>query len=109
MGGGGNDTLTGGAGNDLLEGGAGADRISGGEGTDTILFDAADLSVGIDGGGGRDMGIVETPDAVNLDLGATSLEVVYSNAGDDTITAGTALDVENSRRRRQRHHHRRRR
>jgi len=93
LGGDGNDTLTGAAGDDLLAGGDGADGIDAGEGDDLIFFDAADLTPGISGGGGFDIAIAATSDAVNVNLGTTELEVIFGNDGNDTFTAGSAVDV----------------
>jgi len=89
----GNDSLTGGAGDDVLVGGIGADSIAGGEGDDIIVFDADDLTAGISGGGGFDTAIADTSVGVSIDLGATQLEMVIGGTGDDSLTAGTALDV----------------
>gem|GEM_PF-1526433 len=90
-GGGGDDILTGGDGHDILEGGAGADQVSGGAGDDILYLDVDDIAAGIDGGDGRDIGIF-TGNAVSLDLGATSLEIVDGTEENDSLyTSSTGL------------------
>ncbi len=91
---GGDDTLIGGGGDDWLQGGAGADTLIGGAGNDVLFVDADDLTGGsVDGGEGFDIAFVENADGVTLDLGAIGIEGVRSNAGDDTIAAGSAQNV----------------
>lgn len=91
-GGEGNDTLTGGAGNDVLLGDGGVDGLEGGAGSDVLLFDVADTH--IDGGEGYDVGLLLTDnnEAINLDLTASSLEAVYTQGGDDKISAAGKAD-----------------
>ncbi len=77
------DTITGNSENNIIYGGGGADSLSGGAGDDIIIFDAEDTLV--DGGEGRDVGIVSGEAGVTVDLTATGLEVVVGGAGDDTF------------------------
>ena len=79
-----NDTITGNSGNNILYGGGGADSLSGGAGDDILIFDAADPLV--EGGAGRDVGIVSGEAGVTVDLAATGLEVVVGGAGADNFT-----------------------
>lgn len=86
----GDDVLVGNAGNDMLNGGLGADKLSGGDGDDSLLVDAADTS--IDGGAGFDSALVQTADAVTLDMAASSIEWARGNDGNDVFT-GAAQSV----------------
>ncbi|MBB4268198.1 calcium-binding protein [Roseospira visakhapatnamensis] len=92
-GGAGDDFIIGGAGNDKLYGGSGADRIYAGDGDDLVAIDAGDLGRGVSGGGGVDIAVVQTDDAVNIDLGAAEFEITIGGGGADTLIAGLALDV----------------
>ncbi|WP_363246973.1 calcium-binding protein, partial [Reyranella sp.] len=96
LGGEGNDTIYGGAGDDLLDGGAGsdvlvggdgADALSGGDSADYLLIDGADTA--IDGGAGFDSAFVQTATPVTLDMGASSIEWVQGNAGNDVFDAAS--------------------
>jgi serralysin len=90
----GNDTLIGGAGVNRLYGGAGADSFVGGADIDLLHIDAADLSVNMLGGGGLDYIIVDDPLAVNVTLtNANSIEIVVSNAGNDTFNASAVTNT----------------
>jgi len=79
-----NDTITGSDASNILYGGDGADSLSGGAGDDILIFDAADTVV--DGGAGRDVGIVTGEAGVTVDLAAQGLEVVVGGAGADNFT-----------------------
>ncbi|WP_332770656.1 beta strand repeat-containing protein [Phenylobacterium sp.] len=57
LGGGGHDILDGGAGADTLDGGAGSDQLIGGAGDDLLVATTGDASV--DGGSGRDHGVLD--------------------------------------------------
>lgn len=81
----GDDVLDGDDGNDMLSGGLGADELSGGDGDDILLIDADDTS--IDGGDGFDSALVQTADAVTLNMEATSIEWARGNDGNDVFTA----------------------
>ncbi len=83
----GDDLLEGGAGSDVLVGGLGADALSGGEDADYLLIDGADTAV--DGGAGFDSAFVQTAAAVTLDMGASSIEWVQGNAGNDVFNAAS--------------------
>jgi serralysin len=82
---GGDDLLDGGAGSDVLVGGLGADMLSGGGDADYLLIDGADTA--IDGGAGFDSAFVQTAAPVTLDMGASSIEWVQGNAGNDVFAA----------------------
>ncbi len=89
-GGAGDDVLKGGSGNDWLIGGAGADVFEGGSGDDVLLADAADVAAqqqvgGIDGGAGRDLLLVSSDVAVDMDVDAIRVEAVRSGSGDDSL------------------------
>jgi Ca2+-binding RTX toxin-like protein len=92
----GNDTLTGGGGNDRLFAGAGTDSQVGGAGNDTYLFDA-DTPLGADTI--NDSAGVDTFDfsattgqAISLNLGLTTLQVVNANL---SLTLVSASAIEN--------------
>ena len=78
--------LSGGAGNDLIIGGDGADTLNGGAGNDILYFDAFDK---VAGGAGRDFGYLVNDHAVNIDMGATSIEWFRSGFGSDVINAAS--------------------
>jgi Ca2+-binding RTX toxin-like protein len=108
-GGNGSDTLYGGPGNDTLFGGAGHDILNGGDGNDTLVGNAdpfASESDTLDGGNGNDILYVEASDTISggagrdfvyvvnsnpihIDMGATSIEWMQSDFGDDVIDAST--------------------
>jgi len=79
------DHLVGGLGNDMLDGGLGADSLLGNDGDDSLMIDAADTS--IDGGAGFDSVLVQTADAVTLNMATTSIEWARGNDGFDVFTA----------------------
>ena len=84
-GGGGDDAISGSSSDDVLSGGAGADTINAGAGHDLIIFDADDAPSAIDGGEGYDVAYAEGLSPVSIDLGASNLEGLYGNVGNDTI------------------------
>ncbi len=81
------DFLDGGDGNDTLTGGAGGDSLIAGNGDDSLLIDSFDVSVS--GGAGFDSAIVQTRFAVNLNMGATSVERAQGNSGNDVFNAAS--------------------
>jgi subtilisin-like proprotein convertase family protein/Ca2+-binding RTX toxin-like protein len=93
-GGTGNDILSGGSGDDWISGGDGADSLSSGAGHDVLFVDVDDI--GIDGGADFDVAIYTGTLGATLDLGASNIEAVYGNDGDDnfstTGTDGVQLD-----------------
>ena len=78
------DTITGNDAANILYGGEGADKLTGGAGDDILVFDAADTTV--EGGAGRDVGIVTGEAGVTVDLAAQGLEVVVGGEGADNFT-----------------------
>jgi Ca2+-binding RTX toxin-like protein len=89
----GQDTLNGGLGNDTLVGHAAAevfsnvqDTLNGGFGNDTIQADASDI---INGGDGFDVVTVINANDFSIDLGATSIEYIVTDFGNDTINGAT--------------------
>ena len=94
LGGTGSDTLNGGAGidgllgeaeNDTLDGGPGADQLFGGSGNDILRIDAEDTVV--DGGPGTDRVDVVGSAGVTLNMAASSIELAFGGAGNDTFNA----------------------
>ena len=83
----GSNVLLGGGGADTLSGGGGADTLSGGGGADYLLIDGADT--GVSGGAGFDSAFVQTAAPVTLDMGASSIEWVQGNAGNDVFDAAS--------------------
>ncbi len=81
----GDDSISGGEADDLLSGGEGSDTLSGGAGHDVLIIDADDLLENIDGGEGFDVAHVSGEEAVFIDLGATNLETIYGNEGNDSL------------------------
>ncbi len=78
------DTITGNDAANILYGGGDADSLSGGAGDDILIFDAADTTV--EGGAGRDVGIVTGDAGVTVDLATQGLEVVVGGEGADDFT-----------------------
>ncbi|HGG65001.1 MAG TPA: calcium-binding protein [Rhodobacteraceae bacterium] len=78
------DTINGNDVANILYGGEGADKLTGGAGDDILIFDAADTTV--EGGAGRDVGIVTGEAGVTVDLATQGLEVVVGGEGADNFT-----------------------
>ena len=81
------NVIEGNSGSNVLLGGGGADALSGGEDADYLLIDGADTAM--DGGAGFDSAFVQTAAPVTLDMGASSIEWVLGNAGNDTFDAAS--------------------
>ena len=81
------NVIEGNAGSNVLVGGLGADALSGGDDADYLLIDGSDTV--IDGGAGFDSAFVQTAAAVTLDMGASSIEWVQGNAGNDVFNAAS--------------------
>ncbi len=84
----GNDWASGDAGNDFIAGGDGDDTIDGGIGNDTLLGGAGNDLIG--GGAGDDL-LLGDADA----LGNTTLLVIASGQGNDTLDGGAGNDTLN--------------
>ncbi|MEH2503733.1 Ca2+-binding RTX toxin-like protein [Bradyrhizobium sp. AZCC 1578] len=94
----GNDFVFGDAGNDVLVGNADvfateSDTFDGGDGDDTLYLEASDI---VSGGSGRDLAYVINSNSFSIDLGATGIEWIQSDFGNDTIdgssqTVGTEI------------------
>ncbi|MEM7506675.1 MAG: M10 family metallopeptidase C-terminal domain-containing protein [Pseudomonadota bacterium] len=91
----GNDNLIGGIGNDLMIGGTGADALNGGAGTDTASYQSstqrnqADLQ-GINAGLGDAAG--DTFSSIENLIGGNSIDILFGDAGENTITGGSGSD-----------------
>lgn len=84
----GNDELRGGSGQDILYGQAGTDRLYGGGDKDTLFIDHLDSI--IDGGAGYDRAIAATGSgAIDLNMGASNIELARGSAFADDIDAST--------------------
>ncbi len=81
------NVIEGNTGSNVLVGGLGADALSGGDDADYLLIDGSDTV--IDGGAGFDSAFVQTAAAVTLDMGASSIEWVQGNAGNDVFNAAS--------------------
>ncbi|TBR28113.1 MAG: hypothetical protein EPO10_14685, partial [Reyranella sp.] len=81
------NVIEGNSGSNVLLGGDGADALSGGDSADYLLIDGADAA--IDGGAGFDSAFVQTATPVTLDMGASSIEWVQGNAGNDVFDAAS--------------------
>jgi Ca2+-binding RTX toxin-like protein len=81
------NVIEGNTGSNVLLGGDGADTLSGGGNADYLLIDGSDTA--IDGGAGFDSVFVQTAAPVTLDMGASSVEWVLGNAGNDTFNAAS--------------------
>jgi Ca2+-binding RTX toxin-like protein len=95
-GGSGNDSFFAGAGSDIVNGGDGddtlvghdtifdtvADVLNGGNGNDTIYAGASDT---IQGGAGHDVLYIVNSNPININLGATGIEYIQSDFGNDVI------------------------
>ena len=81
------NVIEGNAGSNVLVGGLGSDALSGGGDADYLLVDGADTA--IDGGAGFDSAFVQTAAPVTLDMGASSIEWVQGNAGNDVFNAAS--------------------
>ncbi|MDP3748009.1 MAG: Ig-like domain-containing protein [Phenylobacterium sp.] len=109
LGGGGHDILDGGAGADTLDGGAGSDQLIGGAGDDLLVAATGDVSV--DGGSGRDHGLLDFMSAgapISFSIAANLAEAVKVGAtpirglesidfsagpGADNLTGGAFSDT----------------
>ncbi len=87
----GDDQLDGGDAADILLGGAGVDVMNGGGGDDVIYVDQSDVA--ISGGTGTDTLIVESAVGANISIGASSIETVVGNVGNDRIDATGAANA----------------
>ncbi len=111
-GGAGNDTIVGSSQDDWLQGGAGSDIMVGGDGNDTLVIDAEDNVLFIQGGRGFDVALVEGAAGVTLDLAKSTIEaaiggssndilftsgpgsvVLSGRDGEDKLTGGSGVDV----------------
>lgn len=90
-GGEGDDNLQGGAGDDTLVGGFGVDVLRGGGGNDALVIDADDVS--FFGGAGIDTVSTEDARGITVNLGAHELEKAAGGAGNDVLSAGSAVNV----------------
>ncbi|MFN2473647.1 MAG: FG-GAP-like repeat-containing protein, partial [Sphingomicrobium sp.] len=95
------NTLRGAAGDDLLIGGAGNDRLLGGSGTDTIDYsrESGGGSIYVNLGTGSvygQSGLIVGPNQVRDSYGnidsVSSVEVVITGAGDDSVIGGNAAE-----------------
>lgn len=84
-GGAGSDVLSGNDGNDTLVGGAGNDAFQAGKGDDVLHVDSEDTL--IDAGDGTDTLLVEGSIGVDIDLGASNVEIAIGSTGGDVFRA----------------------
>lgn len=88
---GGNDIIRGGSGNDQLYGQDGADEIYGGDGDDWLYVDSLDTV--INGGAGSDRLSSLNGSALNLDLGASSIEWVWASNNGDILDGSSSAEI----------------